>query len=181
MKSISYLQKCFTYAANQNHGDPEGLKAHLKSVVPHTFDEHEQCQYLSAPEGYKHKSQQHGKGLTEVQLRTDLDNIFSSYVMNVDKLSKLESSQANERFNNTVASKAPKNKHYSGSESLSQEYLLLFAKRTMVMLTWQQWVTDIKHDEIECVVRHDLITCMSPTSEVTAWPMLLCTHITLSE
>ena len=127
VKTISYLQKCFTYAVDQNRGDSAGLRKSLETIIPHTFDDHKPCAdndvpwcgYISAPDGYRHKSLPHGRGLSDAGLRVDLEAVFSSYIANAEKLSKLKSSQANESFNNTVASKAPKSKHYSGSESLS--------------------------------------------------------------
>ena len=62
VRSISHLQKCFTYAIDQNRGDAAGLAANLQAIIPHTFDNHEHCEqqdvkwcgYLSAPEVYRH-------------------------------------------------------------------------------------------------------------------------------
>ena len=52
-------------------------------------------------------------------LKKDLSDLFKVYAENAEKLAPLlGSTQANERFNNMVASQAPKNRHYSGSESL---------------------------------------------------------------
>lgn len=126
VKAIGYLQKCFTYALDQNRDDPVSLQQSLNAVVPHAFDDHGKCelykvgwcQYLQSPVEYKHKSLPRGKGLCGEDLRKDLEALFSRYASNASKLSQLESSQANENFNNIVASKAPKTRHYCGSESL---------------------------------------------------------------
>ncbi|CAC5365474.1 unnamed protein product [Mytilus coruscus] len=56
-------------------------------------------------------------------LKTDLEKVFQNKLLpKANQLSKLCSSQANERFNSTVASKAPKRIHYSGSASLGYQF-----------------------------------------------------------
>ena len=110
---------CFTCAVDQNRDDSAGLRKSLETIIPHTFDDHKPCGdndvpwcgYISAPNGYRHKTLPHCRGLSDAGLRVDLEAVFSSYITNAEKLSKLESSQANESFNNTVASIAPKSKH----------------------------------------------------------------------
>ena len=52
-------------------------------------------------------------------LKVDLEETLSTYADQTEKLANLGSSQANESFNNTVAAKAPKRLHLSGSESTS--------------------------------------------------------------
>ena len=37
VKTISYLQKCFTYAVDQNRGDSAGLRKSLETIIPHTL------------------------------------------------------------------------------------------------------------------------------------------------
>jgi len=59
------------------------------------------------------------KTFTDEKLKKELDTLFASYIKQSDRLACLGISQANESFNMTVASRAPKNKHYSGSKSLS--------------------------------------------------------------
>ena len=61
-----------------------------------------------------------GNDLTSADLRVDLDKLFGTFAKNSKKLASHGSSQVNESFNHTVASKAPKSKHYSASESLPQ-------------------------------------------------------------
>ena len=51
-------------------------------------------------------------------MRKDLEATLSIYAGNAQKLAPCGSTLANESFNNSVASKAPKARHYSGSESL---------------------------------------------------------------
>ena len=52
------------------------------------------------------------------RLKKDLSDLFKVYAENAEKSAPLGSTQANESFNNMVAAKAPKNRDYSGSESL---------------------------------------------------------------
>lgn len=57
---------------------------------------------------------------TSQDLKKDLEKLFLGNLMNqAKKLANLSSSQANESLKNTIASKAPKAKHYSASASLS--------------------------------------------------------------
>ena len=50
-------------------------------------------------------------------MKKDLQEIVEVYCQNAEKLAPLGSSQANEALNNTIGSKAPKVRHYGGSES----------------------------------------------------------------
>jgi len=70
------------------------------------------------PETCKHKSLTNGSDLQGKKLREDLNAVFSMFAMNAEKLAPCGSTLSNEAFNNTVASKALKARHYSGSESL---------------------------------------------------------------
>lgn len=119
---IKYLQKCFAYALCQNKGKPEETRMAIESIIPHAFGEHESCGtwcgFLTDPDTYKHKSLPKGLDLKGEVLREDLTAIFSSFAKNAEKLAPCGSTLSNESFNNTVASKAPKARHYSGSESL---------------------------------------------------------------
>ena len=94
----------------------------IESIIPHAFGEHESCgswcQFLTDPDTYKHKSLPKGLDLKGEALQGDLTVIFSSFAKNAEKLAPCGSTLSNESFNNTVASKAPKARHYSGSESL---------------------------------------------------------------
>ena len=42
-KVINYLVKCFTYSMCQNKGNPTALQKPLKSVLPHSFVDHKNC------------------------------------------------------------------------------------------------------------------------------------------
>ena len=56
--------------------------------------------------------------LSSEELRADLQKLFRVYAENAKKLAPLGSTQLNENFNCMVPAKAPKNRHYSSSESL---------------------------------------------------------------
>ena len=118
---IKYLQKCFSYALSQNKGDPQGVCDAILSIVPHAYGEHDQCgdwcRFRKDPAA-RHKSLPHGSDLQGDSLRAELNRVFTIFAQNAEKLAPCGSTLANESFNNTVASKAPKARHYSGSESL---------------------------------------------------------------
>ena len=42
-KVINYLVKCFTYSVFQNKGNPSALQKSLKSILPHSFGNHKNC------------------------------------------------------------------------------------------------------------------------------------------
>ena len=83
------------------------------------FGNHSYCQdwcgFIKNPDKYKH-SLLYGKDLSDASLHVALSQLFNS--LDVHKLAFLSSTQANEPFNNTVALKAPKARHYSNSSSL---------------------------------------------------------------
>ncbi|XP_024880426.1 uncharacterized protein LOC112460127 [Temnothorax curvispinosus] len=118
---IEYLKYCFGCALKKNIGDVEATEKALKNIIPHAFDEHENCgawcKYKEDPENYKHNGLPGGKGLTESTTRAALTSIFDAFWKNADKLAPCGSSQPNEAFNSSVAAKNPKSHHYAGSES----------------------------------------------------------------
>ncbi|CAC5408794.1 unnamed protein product [Mytilus coruscus] len=75
------------------------------------------CKFLDNP-NEKFSSLPHGKPLSDGALQNALRNVFTTYAGNAGKLSSLGSTQPNESFNRIVASKAPKQQHYSSSGSL---------------------------------------------------------------
>jgi len=42
-KVINYLVKCFAYSVSQNKGTPTALQKSLKSILPHSFGHHKNC------------------------------------------------------------------------------------------------------------------------------------------
>ncbi|XP_063448068.1 uncharacterized protein LOC134727616 [Mytilus trossulus] len=123
-KVLDSIQKNFSYMIDQNQGSEDGIKNGLKAITEHMFGNHTFCNVswcggLTKGDAYKHLNLPYGKDLTSKQLKADLEKIFQNKLLTkANQLSKLSSSQANESFNNTVASKAPKRLHYSGSASL---------------------------------------------------------------
>ena len=67
------------------------------------------CKFKDDP-GRKFLSLPYGKPLTDPALRKALCTFMDQYIKKADQLSALGSSQANESFNNMVASKAPKSR-----------------------------------------------------------------------
>lgn len=120
-KVQDYFTNCFSIAIKQNEGNADGVRAALLSIVPHAFGEHAQCgdwcKFAERGSDYVHEYLPHGKPLTDENLRIKLSEIFSKVAKEAEKLAPCGSTQGNESFNNVVASKHPKNRHYAGSES----------------------------------------------------------------
>ncbi len=119
---IKYIGKCFTYAVNQNKGNVEAVRKALLNIVPHLFDKHagcgEWCKHKNKSDTFKYNYLPNGKAVSGCKLEKDLSTIFSKLGDNAVKIAPCASTRENESFNNIVASKAPKSKHYSGSGSL---------------------------------------------------------------
>ncbi|XP_023932628.1 uncharacterized protein LOC106177003 [Lingula anatina] len=121
-KIIKYIQKNFSYMCQQNQGDIESIKKGLVAIPCHCFGDHRHCSsswcgHLKNPESHKFRSLPYGRPLNDPSLKAKLQQIFGHF--NPEKLCNLKSTQANENLNNIIASKAPKSKYYSGSESLN--------------------------------------------------------------
>eukprot|EP00105_Crassostrea_gigas_P027202 XP_011448454.1 PREDICTED: uncharacterized protein LOC105343004 [Crassostrea gigas] len=113
MKSFSYmLAKC--------KEDTDKIEKSMESVVLHQFGDHvkcgEWCNMKKNPTA-KHKNLLWEADLQNEKLKTDLLTLFRD--LDASKLSGLDSSNWNESFNNTLRSKAPKDKHYNESGSLA--------------------------------------------------------------
>ncbi|XP_046567790.1 uncharacterized protein LOC124276171 [Haliotis rubra] len=67
---------------------------------------------------YRYSSLPRGQCLEGDKFKSDLQAVFEVHALNAERLAPLGSTKANESFNNVVASKAPKSRHYSSSESL---------------------------------------------------------------
>lgn len=118
-KQIKYFSKNFVAAIENNKGDTEELKKTLKSIVPHAFGDHTLCSFHEQNKNYNYNNLPNNQPLQNIQLRTSLEDLLSRYIDNAEKLSPAASTQVNESFNNTMASKSPKRKHYSKSESFN--------------------------------------------------------------
>lgn len=108
----NYLCKAFGYAVKTNKGDLAAVKAAILNIEQHAFGEHnacgDWCKYSEDPE----------KPLTSRELRAQLATVLSRDAENAEKIAPCGSSQANESFNNLVATKNPKYKFNAGSEAL---------------------------------------------------------------
>ena len=116
MKSVNYLLA-------QNRGNPEGIRRGFEGLCGHVFGDHKSCDksWCSHKEnpGKKFKSLPYGRPLKDTNLQKALTDLFIKYTDQSDRLSHLSSTQINESFNKTVASKAPKTHFFSGSASLN--------------------------------------------------------------
>ena len=123
IRVIGEVTKNFNYMLSQNKGDPAKIGRGLKALVNHQFGLHSDCDssWCGAIDNpsYQHRNLPYGRDLQSDDLKKALHKIFVDGLKSqTDKLAFLGSSQANESFNNILATKAPKYKHYSESSSL---------------------------------------------------------------
>ena len=105
-------------------GNPSALQKSLKSILPHSFGNHENCNesWCGAkkdPTNYKHSDLPYGKDLYGDDLKKALERIFDEYCTDivVAKLSPGANSQRNEALNSVIGSKNPKIRYYGASQS----------------------------------------------------------------
>ncbi|XP_063431634.1 uncharacterized protein LOC134714327 [Mytilus trossulus] len=125
---ISYIGRCFMYAIKEcQTKEPESLRKSLDIIVPHLYGDHSLCasedatwcSYQKNPSQFRYRSLPQGKPLTCPSLQTDLKAIVNSQKDRAACLTNLGSTQANENFNFIVSTKAPKNKSFGSSKSLT--------------------------------------------------------------
>lgn len=120
-KVIDHLKFAFSCALKKNKHDVSGTEQSIKNIIPHVFDEHENCgdwcKWKEDPQNYVHKYLPGGKALSDDALRKTLDSIFEKFWKNANKLAPCGSTQANESLNAIICSKAPKSHHYGDSEA----------------------------------------------------------------
>ena len=136
VKVIKYIKRLFVYGVLQNQGNKEGLKHALQAIVGHVYGQHQQCnsswcEAKSNPKGYHFKSLPHGKPLQCKKLKSYLMAVLKSKYTDksLEKLKCLDSSNANESINSSIARKAPKSLDYSGSESLDYRVAAAVAQK----------------------------------------------------
>ncbi|VDI63484.1 Hypothetical predicted protein [Mytilus galloprovincialis] len=111
----------------------------LKSLSKHPFGDHSQCnkswcRFITDPQEV-YKSLPNGKPIQDQKLKEILTEVFDSYINHAEKLASLGSTQANESFNKTVGSKAPKSHNYSRSDSLNYSVALILLELIETFLT----------------------------------------------
>ena len=79
-KVINYLQKCFSYCISQNKDNPSELAKAIKTIIPHAFGTHSNCdttwcRFHQDPVGYTHHELPYGKDLHGQDLQVALENI----------------------------------------------------------------------------------------------------------
>jgi hypothetical protein len=107
----------------KSNSDHVQLKENLNAIPDHVFGDHancgDWCKYKQDPDTYKPKNLPYNRYLTGNELCLDLKTVFHTFSNNSEKLINIGSTQSNESFNKTVASRNPKSHFYSGSESTS--------------------------------------------------------------
>lgn len=97
------------------------------------------------------------------KLQSSLAALFSKYKANCEKPSEKGSTQANESLNMTIASKAPKRYHFSGSASLNNRVAAGVAQKNI----GHGYVTSKFKDSTVswCVHEEDISSKRSSTTE----------------
>ena len=136
LKIISYLKKLFNYMLHDGKGKPDVITEGLTAIPNHVFGCHDFCgQWCRAkqtPDGnYVYRSLPHGKPLVDTSLKAAITDVFDHFKKHADKLAKLGSTQANESLNKSIASKAPKTHHFSGTANLSHRLSAAIAEKNI--------------------------------------------------
>ena len=114
-KTVNYISKLVMYAMQQKQRDVSVLRARLRQIVPHIFGDHRDCDavwcgHYKDPARFTYKNLPFKRPLSNEALKFDLE-LISQYISQAEKFAYLGSSQGNEAFNTTVASKAPKSRY----------------------------------------------------------------------
>jgi hypothetical protein len=121
---LDHVQLCVKYAFSKNQGNPKGLEANLKAIIPHLFGDHSKCEtrfcgFLRAPQvKYVYRSLPYKCALKDPMLKSVLTELFEPLIHRSHEYSDLGSSQQNEHANKEVMLRAPKSHHYGNSEAL---------------------------------------------------------------
>jgi len=120
--AIDYLKRCLSYAITANAGDAEKVKNAILNITPHTFGEHQGCSTTwckaqNNPE-YKFKHLPGGKAFSNPNFRRALTAIFTEESALAQQLAPVGSSLQNESFNHMCVTRAPKTRHYCGTNAL---------------------------------------------------------------
>ena len=103
----------------ENKGNANAMTLALQNILNHCFNEHkncgEWCRYEANPDMYEHSVI--GDGFTDSPLYDVLTDIFNNIALKSKGFSAGVSSNPNESFNASVASKAPKSQMYRTSSS----------------------------------------------------------------
>lgn len=116
---IDYFTHNFSNAIAEHRNQADALAEKLKALIPHAFGDHTLCTFHENKDKYEYKTLPNKKPLESLELKIALEDLMTRYINNVNKIVPSASTQGNESFNNVVASKCPKSKHLSGSESLN--------------------------------------------------------------
>jgi DNA polymerase III epsilon subunit-like protein len=123
-QAILYLTATVGTVISKNRGSPAELEAALLNIPDHVFNHHDNCspdwcRFYDDPSNYKSKYLAKHLGDHGGPLHAELKSCCEKLARKAEELSVGGSTQACESFNNTVSMKAPKNKHYGGTESLT--------------------------------------------------------------
>ncbi|XP_031329286.1 uncharacterized protein LOC116160261 [Photinus pyralis] len=121
---IAHLKRQLGYAIKQNKGDVEGVRAAIMNIENHSFGEHEECsdrcKAKEDPDNYVYKGLPRQKKFSETDQpgwRAALHVLLSGQAAMAHTLAPCGSTQQNESFNHMCVTRAPKSRHYCGTEA----------------------------------------------------------------
>jgi DNA polymerase III epsilon subunit-like protein len=121
-KVIDYLIISIGTAVKSNKGHAEAIRESLHAIPDHAFNDHVNCgtwcRYQKDPLQYKSKYIEKPPGEVGGELHLAVKKVFEKLEKNCEKLAEAISTQPNESFNNQMASKNPKSRHYGSSMSI---------------------------------------------------------------
>ncbi|KAK3931057.1 Ribonuclease T, partial [Frankliniella fusca] len=121
---IAHLKRQLGYAIKQNKGDVQGVQAAIMNIEKHNFGEHEECgdwcKAKENPENYVYKGLPRKTKFSETDQpgwRAALHDLLSVQAALAHTLAPCGSTQQNESFNHMCVTRAPKSRHYCGTEA----------------------------------------------------------------
>lgn len=117
---ISNLKRCLCYAVAQNKNNVEGMKFAIKNISNHVYGDHDACGDWCKAKGnpnYVYKDFPGKQALSNVNFRLALNKVLDEYVLIAPQLAPGGSTQQCESFNQMVATRNPKSRHYAGTEA----------------------------------------------------------------
>lgn len=123
---IDYLKRAVGYAIKQNKGNVPAVRAAILNVEDHTFGRHggcgDWCMAKEDPDNYVFRFLKNGAPFNDKDYPktwgTELKAALTAVSDEAESLAPCGSTQQNESFNHQSVTRAPKSKHYCGTNAL---------------------------------------------------------------
>ncbi|XP_034241219.1 uncharacterized protein LOC117645265 [Thrips palmi] len=112
--------RCLGYALAQNRGDVEATRRAIMNIPEHVYGNHTSCgDWCKAKDNpnYVFKDFPSKQPLRDPAFKATLIKMLQDMADNAEQLAPGGSTQQNESFNHMVATRAPKSRHYCGTNS----------------------------------------------------------------